>query len=73
MKDLEAFIDMLRAKGVTAFKGPIHGRGEPVEIFLGPAPGLPDEPTKATAEPEKLRDDGLTAQQAADMYLSSGG
>lgn len=75
-KKLDALIDHLREKGITAFKGPLDDDGAVVELVL-----LPSEPPKF--EPEKRKKtideqlegpprgaDGLTAEQQEDLYGS---
>lgn len=76
-KKLDDLIDHLRAKGVTAFKGPLEEDGPVVELVLMPTepPKFEPEKRKKTIE-EKLEGaprgaDGLTAEQQEDLYGSA--
>lgn len=72
---LQALIDQLRANGVTRYRGQ-SGGGE-IELELGPsiAPAAPSTPAPRPepTEPEPRGDDGLTKEQQAEWYRSSGG
>lgn len=71
-KKLDALIDHLRAKGVTAFKGQLDDA--PVELVLLPSePPKPEPEKKKKTIEEKLEGaprgaDGLTAEEQDDLY-----
>jgi hypothetical protein len=72
LKALGDLIEVLRNKGVVEFEG-----GAPsMRLVLGPLPIAHLATVEREAEPklaEPVRDDGLTKQQAEDLYWSSGG
>jgi hypothetical protein len=73
VKELETLIDMLRAKGVTSYAGPL-GADNQVSMTLGPdvAP-LVEEPEPKPAEPEVVDpSDGLTKSEKALTYAAAG-
>lgn len=81
-KRLDALIDHLRAKGVTAFKGSIDFEqrtdrlDDVVELVLTPTePPKPEPEKRKKTIDEKLEGaprgaDGLTAEQQEDLYGS---
>jgi len=74
-KKLDALIDHLRAKGVTAFKGPLPDGDVPVELVLLPVEPMKDEPERKKSVEERLEGaprgaDGLTAEQQEELYGS---
>lgn len=71
-KKLDALIDHLRAKGITAYKGQLDD--SPVELVLLPSEPLRPEPEKKKKSlAERLEGvprgaDGLTAEEQEDIY-----
>lgn len=79
LTQLTALIDTMRSKGIASLRAPLfvqNARGEPeahpVELVLGLEPVVlhPPEPERqeTSATPPKLRDDGLTDDQAELAY-----
>lgn len=80
-KKLDALIDHLRAKGVTAYKGSLdfaHAQDrldDQVELALLPVEPMKDESERKKSVEERLEGlprgaDGLTAEQQEELYGS---
>lgn len=75
--DLKALVATLRENGVTHYSGPLPGCDDVVQLELASLPRaaehFPPAPRLEPTEPEPRGDDGLTKEQQAEWYRSSGG